>query len=279
MGRARCRVSCPARFAAAIATAAQRRNVSSALLSAQIYAESGFNPFAVSPAGAQGIAQFQPGPTDRAPVRRGPLDRRAGPPDARPPAPVRGGAIGARCLQRRAGAGGALRLRSGDARDPGLGRTDSGAAWWGGADRFRRRRRAQREAGELKERRSPSCPTFRRKPRATSTARPLRQLQDRQDAPPASPRPCPLAGAIALLLDPEPLAFSRGIRRRLRRGVSVGELHPPSRRSRSVWASPRLSVASHVRVEQRSTRLPRLRAKAEVMHRPDAATASVAADR
>ncbi len=141
------------------------------------------------------------------------------------------------------------------------------------------RRRAQREAGELKERRSPSCSTFRRKPRATSTARPLRQLQDRQDAPPASPRPCPLAGASALLLDPEPLAFSRGIRRRLRRGVSVGELHPPSRRSRSVWASPRLSVASHVRVEQRSTRLPRLRAKAEVMHRPDAATASVAADR
>lgn len=51
----------PPRFAAAIATAAQRWNVSAALLAAQLYAESGFNPFAVSPAGAQGIAQFMPG--------------------------------------------------------------------------------------------------------------------------------------------------------------------------------------------------------------------------
>lgn len=41
--------------------AAQRWNVSSALLAAQIYAESNFNPFAVSPAGARGIAQFMPG--------------------------------------------------------------------------------------------------------------------------------------------------------------------------------------------------------------------------
>jgi soluble lytic murein transglycosylase-like protein len=31
------------------------------LLAAQLYAESGFNPFARSPAGAQGIAQFMPG--------------------------------------------------------------------------------------------------------------------------------------------------------------------------------------------------------------------------
>jgi len=44
-----------------ISRAAQRYNVSAALLSAQIYAESGFNPFARSPAGAQGIAQFMPG--------------------------------------------------------------------------------------------------------------------------------------------------------------------------------------------------------------------------
>ncbi len=51
----------PARFRATIARAAQRWNVGAALLSAQIYAESGFNPFAVSPAGAQGIAQFMPG--------------------------------------------------------------------------------------------------------------------------------------------------------------------------------------------------------------------------
>jgi hypothetical protein len=51
----------PSRFAAAIGAAAQRWNVSAALLAAQLYAESGFNPFAVSPAGAQGIAQFTPG--------------------------------------------------------------------------------------------------------------------------------------------------------------------------------------------------------------------------
>ncbi|MGI8579745.1 MAG: lytic transglycosylase domain-containing protein [Solirubrobacteraceae bacterium] len=51
----------PARFAAPIATAAQRWNISGALIAAQLYAESGFNPFAVSPAGAQGIAQFMPG--------------------------------------------------------------------------------------------------------------------------------------------------------------------------------------------------------------------------
>jgi soluble lytic murein transglycosylase-like protein len=44
-----------------LARAAQRWNVSAALLAAQIYAESNFNPFAQSPAGAQGIAQFMPG--------------------------------------------------------------------------------------------------------------------------------------------------------------------------------------------------------------------------
>ncbi|MDA0161393.1 lytic transglycosylase domain-containing protein [Solirubrobacter ginsenosidimutans] len=41
-------------------TAAMRWNVSAKLLAAQIYAESSFNPFAVSKAGAQGIAQFMP---------------------------------------------------------------------------------------------------------------------------------------------------------------------------------------------------------------------------
>ncbi len=51
----------PDRFRAAIAAAAQRWNVSSALLAAQLMAESNFNPFAVSPAGAAGIAQFMPG--------------------------------------------------------------------------------------------------------------------------------------------------------------------------------------------------------------------------
>jgi hypothetical protein len=51
----------PPRFAPAINGAAQRWSVSAALLAAQLYVESGFNPFAVSPAGAQGIAQFMPG--------------------------------------------------------------------------------------------------------------------------------------------------------------------------------------------------------------------------
>ena len=51
----------PPAFAPAIARAAQRWNVSATLLAAQLYAESNFNPFAVSRAGAQGIAQFMPG--------------------------------------------------------------------------------------------------------------------------------------------------------------------------------------------------------------------------
>jgi hypothetical protein len=51
----------PAQFAAPLARAAQRWNVSAALLGAQLYAESNFNPFARSSAGALGIAQFMPG--------------------------------------------------------------------------------------------------------------------------------------------------------------------------------------------------------------------------
>jgi soluble lytic murein transglycosylase-like protein len=51
----------PARYAPAISRAAQRWNVSAALLAAQLYAESNFNPNARSSAGAQGIAQFMPG--------------------------------------------------------------------------------------------------------------------------------------------------------------------------------------------------------------------------
>jgi hypothetical protein len=51
----------PARFAPAIVRAAQRWSVSAHLLAAQLYAESNFNPFARSPAGAEGIAQFMPG--------------------------------------------------------------------------------------------------------------------------------------------------------------------------------------------------------------------------
>jgi hypothetical protein len=51
----------PQRFAPAISRAAQRWSVSGALLAAQLYVESHFNPFARSPAGALGIAQFMPG--------------------------------------------------------------------------------------------------------------------------------------------------------------------------------------------------------------------------
>ena len=51
----------PAAYAEPLAEAAQRWNISAALLAAQIMAESNFNPFARSPAGAQGIAQFMPG--------------------------------------------------------------------------------------------------------------------------------------------------------------------------------------------------------------------------
>jgi hypothetical protein len=50
----------PARFRAPLLRAAARWNVSAALLAAQLRAESGFDPYAGSPAGAQGIAQFVP---------------------------------------------------------------------------------------------------------------------------------------------------------------------------------------------------------------------------
>jgi hypothetical protein len=50
----------PARFRAPLERAAARWDVSAALLAAQLMAESNFNPYAVSPAGARGIAQFIP---------------------------------------------------------------------------------------------------------------------------------------------------------------------------------------------------------------------------
>jgi hypothetical protein len=50
----------PARFRATILRAASRWNVAAALLAGQLMAESGFDPNAGSPAGAQGIAQFMP---------------------------------------------------------------------------------------------------------------------------------------------------------------------------------------------------------------------------
>ena len=50
----------PRRFRAPLLRAAAKWNVSAALLAAQLMAESNFNPYASSPAGAQGIAQFIP---------------------------------------------------------------------------------------------------------------------------------------------------------------------------------------------------------------------------
>jgi len=50
----------PARFRAPLSRAALRWNVSASLLAAQLLAESNFDPYAGSPAGAQGIAQFMP---------------------------------------------------------------------------------------------------------------------------------------------------------------------------------------------------------------------------
>ena len=122
----------PARFAPALARAAQRWNVSAALLAAQLYAESNFNPFATSPAGAQGIAQFMP-ETARAMGLDDPFDadagdRRAGAADARPAAPLRRGAARAGGLQRRPGPGRGVRLRAAVPRDARVRRADPRAA-------------------------------------------------------------------------------------------------------------------------------------------------------
>jgi hypothetical protein len=51
----------PARFRDPLVDSAAKWNVSAALLAAQLMAESNFNPFATSPVGAEGIAQFMPG--------------------------------------------------------------------------------------------------------------------------------------------------------------------------------------------------------------------------
>lgn len=66
----------PAAFVAPLARAAQHWNVSAALLAAQLYAESNFNPFARSNAGALGIAQFMPD-TARSMGLRDPFDAAA----------------------------------------------------------------------------------------------------------------------------------------------------------------------------------------------------------
>jgi hypothetical protein len=51
----------PARFRDPLIESAAKWGVSAALLAAQLMAESNFNPFATSPVGAEGIAQFMPG--------------------------------------------------------------------------------------------------------------------------------------------------------------------------------------------------------------------------
>jgi Transglycosylase SLT domain/D-alanyl-D-alanine carboxypeptidase/Putative Flp pilus-assembly TadE/G-like len=63
----------PAQYRAPIVRSASRWNVSPGLLAAQLMAESGFNPRAVSPAGALGIAQFMPS-TARSYGLRDPFD-------------------------------------------------------------------------------------------------------------------------------------------------------------------------------------------------------------
>ena len=154
-GTARPRAGCPTscrrgsrrRSTARRSAGASRRS----LLSAQLYAESGFNPFAVSPAGAQGIAQFMPA-TARGMGLQDPFDpdagdRRPGAPDARPAAPVQHRPARAGRLQRRAGAGVGVRLRAGLPRDARVRRADPRADGrrGGGPDR-RRSRRARRQA-------------------------------------------------------------------------------------------------------------------------------------
>jgi Transglycosylase SLT domain/D-alanyl-D-alanine carboxypeptidase len=63
----------PAAYRAPLLRSASRWNVSPGLLAAQLMAESGFNPRAVSPAGALGIAQFMPS-TARSYGLRDPFD-------------------------------------------------------------------------------------------------------------------------------------------------------------------------------------------------------------
>ena len=104
--------------------AAARHGVSAALLAAQLLAESNFDPAAVSPAGARGIAQFMPA-TAAAYGLDDPFDVGAaidaqGAADGGPARAVRLDRAGARGLQRRSGAGRGLRMRAGLSGDAGL---------------------------------------------------------------------------------------------------------------------------------------------------------------
>ncbi|MEA2425364.1 MAG: hypothetical protein QOH13_1774, partial [Thermoleophilaceae bacterium] len=66
----------PEQWRDALVRASAKWNVPVELLAAQLHAESNFNPFAVSPAGAKGIAQFTPG-TANAYGLRDPFDGEA----------------------------------------------------------------------------------------------------------------------------------------------------------------------------------------------------------
>ena len=122
----------PARFAPAIARAAQRWSVSGALLAAQLYAESRFDPFGKVPgrrAGDRAVhARDGAGLRARRPVRRRARDRRAGASHARPPPAVRSGAARARGVQRRVGRRRALRVHPALSGDPRLRRAHPRAA-------------------------------------------------------------------------------------------------------------------------------------------------------
>ena len=77
-----------------LARAAQRWNVSAALLAAQLYAESNFNPFAQQPGAARRASRSSCPARPRAlglddPFDAERRDRRPGAPDARPAAAVR----------------------------------------------------------------------------------------------------------------------------------------------------------------------------------------------
>jgi hypothetical protein len=54
-------VAIPAKYQSWVATAAKETGIPESVVAAQINLESGFNPNATSPTGAQGIAQFEPG--------------------------------------------------------------------------------------------------------------------------------------------------------------------------------------------------------------------------
>ena len=111
------------RFQQLFADAGRRWNVDPALLAAVAQTESGFNPEARSPAGAQGLMQFMPATAAahrRRPVGSGFGHRRRRPLPAHLPRPLRLDRGGHRLLQRRPGSRGPLRRCAPLPRDPQL---------------------------------------------------------------------------------------------------------------------------------------------------------------